>query len=178
MKRLLLLIPVLIFLMNTNLHAQINFSLGLIDGFGFDVGYVTKKHLIHLKFGGNIGINGLGKKGTNYTDTISSNQYRDEIKETFKYNSSVDFKIGKHFFSKEIAIYGVFGYGMKNTIQQRYDDTKILDVTGNYYIVSETTYFPNIGVGITFLLESQILLGFESTLSRPVSLVLGYQINF
>ena len=55
------------------------FSLGLIDGLGFDVWYVTKKH-IHLKFGANIGKNGFAKKGTDYTGTISVNEFQRRYK--------------------------------------------------------------------------------------------------
>ena len=90
-----------------------------------------------------------------------------------------ELKYGELFKSNTLP-YLLIGLGWKNKLQQRFDELRILDVDGDYFVTYDDEIIFNIGLGIRQRIaipetkDKHINLGIESSYQRLFVISIGW----
>jgi hypothetical protein len=161
------------------IHAQkfsvVDVNLSVLDGVGIDAGYTSEGQYIGFGYS----FKGTIPYGENYTEYISYITYPEDIRSIHTNKHLFELKYGELFKSNTLP-YLLIGLGWKNKLQQRFDELRILDVDGDYFVTYDDEIIFNIGLGIRQRIaipetkDKHINLGIESSYQRLFVISIGW----
>lgn len=153
----------------------IDVNVTALNGIGVDAGYTSSGKYIGFGYS----FKGTIPLGENYTEYISYITYPEDIRSIHTNKHLVELKYGELFKSNTLP-YILIGLGWKNKLQQRFDELRILDVNGDYFITYDDEIIFNIGLGVRQRIaipetkDKHINLGIESSHQRLFVVSIGW----
>ena len=108
-------------------------------------------------YGIQIGLGDKGAVGTNYTETVNPDQFREDIYEVRDDSYIVAGRFGKDVI-ENLRIVGVVGVSVFNEVQNRFDRFRILGNNGHYYVKTGRTNYRGYASAIAQLKLGRISL--------------------
>lgn len=149
-----------------------------LNGIGIDAGYSNSGTYIGFGYS----FSGVIPYGENYTETVSYITFPEDIRSEHTNRHLLELKYGELFESLTLP-YVLVGIGWKNTLQQRFDELRILDVDGDYFITYDDEIILNIGLGIRqrFPISQKsgkyFSIGLESSYHRLFVVSIGWAVG-
>ncbi len=159
-----------------NLIWDINAS--VINGFSVDL--MITNYQKNSSVGIGYSFVGYLPEGKNYSNSISEITYSDDIQSIQSNTNILELKYGQ-LVKQNLMPFALIGIGWKNEIQQRYDDSHILDVSGKYYISKLDEVRFNLGFGIRQRIvvreKNYFSFGIESSYLKPFCISIGISLS-
>ena len=152
MKKIITLIMILICAVSLNAQNVLTTTLGYSSKniLIWDMGYQSKNDMYYLlNFGFSLPRN---TDGENYSDVINWDEYPEDVRETGKYSTSMNFGIGK-VFHKNFYATGLIGVILNTKYKNCYDNYHIFGDNGKYYITKSDGTLFNVGVETGVLIK-------------------------